>query len=189
MGQYHHYHRSINRPLPSVNPVLYTSFNLLKHIPRKMASLPAILSPPLNPREAITDALYRCLIGIDLNDAALFDSAWTPTSTFANNGKVSAGLEAIHTDMFDRVAAMDTTHYPNNIRINIAEDGVNASLTATVLAQHYRPGKGMEPGQTRLLAGAFYSVDLVKDGEVWKIQTFDMKLSWAEGDWGVMTGQ
>ncbi|RFU29579.1 hypothetical protein B7463_g6765, partial [Scytalidium lignicola] len=153
-------------------------------------SLPAALSPALSTREAIADALYRCVLGFDTADTVLFDSAFTQDASFAINGKVSKGLPAIYTDCFNRISKLDTTHFISNIRINISDGGSEASMTASALSQHYRSAKGMEAGQTRLMAGSLYWVDLVKvetDG-IWKIKDFKMKTTWAEGDWGVMTG-
>jgi hypothetical protein len=153
-------------------------------------SLPPTLSPPLSGRDAIADVLYRLVLGLDTNDSELFDSAFTPTATFAINGRVSEGLPAIHTDCFDVITKLDTTHFLTNIRITIDDSGKKAAATASALAQHYRGGKGLEPNQTRLLAGSLYYVDLIKDetGDLWKVQDFKMQATWAEGDWAVMSG-
>ena len=43
---------------------------------RSMA-LPAVLTPALDTREAVTDALHRFMLGMDTNDSELFDSAFT----------------------------------------------------------------------------------------------------------------
>ncbi|KAE8392581.1 hypothetical protein BDV23DRAFT_151073 [Aspergillus alliaceus] len=164
--------------------------NILGSIMASLPSLPATLSPALSGRDAIADALYRCVLGLDTNDLALFDSAFTPTATFSINGQVSEGLPAIHTDCFITIAKLDTTHFLSNIRINIADDGTKASATASALSQHYRAGKGLQPGQPRFLAGSLYYVDLVKEeaNDLWKIETFKLQSTWAEGDWGVMAG-
>ena len=116
-----------------------------------MASIPSLLatlSPALSGRDAIAVALYRLILGLDTNDSELSDSAFNPTSTFAINGRVSK---------------LDTTHFLTNIRITIADSGTKASATASALTQHYRGGTGLEPNQTRLLAGSLYYTDLVKD--------------------------
>lgn len=153
-------------------------------------SLPTTLSPALTGRDAIADALYRLVLGLDTNDKELFDSAFTPNSTFAINGRVSEGLPAIHTDCFDVITKLDTTHFITNIRTNIDDSGSKAAVTASALAQHYRGGKGLEPNQTRLLAGSLYYVDFIKDeiSGLWKVKDFKMQTTWAEGDWGVLTG-
>ncbi|CAG8907094.1 unnamed protein product [Penicillium egyptiacum] len=111
-------------------------------------SLPAALNPALSGRDAIADVLYRCVLGLDTNDMALFDSSFTSTATFSINGKVSSGLPAIHTNCFEVVSKLDTTHFVTNIRINIADSGVKAAATASALAQHYRGGKGHEPNES-----------------------------------------
>ncbi|KAI9036889.1 nuclear transport factor 2 family protein [Aspergillus affinis] len=155
-------------------------------------SLPATLTPALTGRDAIADAVYRCVLGFDTGDSALFGSAFLPDSTLEINGRVLSGLAAIHTDCFDPVSKLDTTHFVSNIRINIADSGTEASLTASSIAQHYRTGKGMEADQPRLLGGSLYYVDLVTregDGGLWRIKAFKMNSTWVEGDWGVMKGE
>src|SRR4051794_14034791 len=66
-------------PWESIQHSIYIyQHNPLSQQPKKrpkMTSYPLILSS-LTPREAITDALLRCFIGIDHNDAAIFDSAF-----------------------------------------------------------------------------------------------------------------
>lgn len=152
-------------------------------------SLPVVLSPALPDRDGIADTLYRIVLGLDTNDKELFDSGFTQTSTFTINDKTSTGLSAIHTDCFDVITKLDTTHFLTNIRISIADSSIKATATASALAQHYPGGKGLVPSQARLLAGSLYYVDLVKDeaSSLWKVQDFKMKVSWAEGDWAVMT--
>lgn len=153
-------------------------------------SLPATLSPALTGRDAIADVLYRLVLGLDTNNKELFDSAFIADSTFAINGRVSEGLPAIHTDCFEPISKLDTTHFITNIRTTVDESGSKAAVTASALAQHYRGGKGLEPSQTRLLAGSLYYADLVKDetSGLWKVKDFKMQSTWAEGDWGVLTG-
>ncbi|OQE25998.1 hypothetical protein PENFLA_c007G03545 [Penicillium flavigenum] len=152
-------------------------------------SLPATLNPALSGRDAIADALHRCVLGLDTNDMALFDSSFTPTATFSINGKVSSGLPAIHTNCFGIIKKLDTTHFVTNIRINIADSGVQAAATASAIAQHYPGGKGNEANAPHLLAGAQYYADFVKDegSGLWKIETFKALTPWSEGDWGVIT--
>ena len=149
-------------------------------------SLPAVLSPTLTDREAIADALYRFANALDTDDGPLFDSAFVEDASFTVNGRTTQGLKAIHSDIFDMIAKRDTTHFVTNIRINI--DGKRAKLTASTLAQHYRGETGLKPDQTSLMTGVLYWVDLVKVGSLWKMDTMQVKPTWAEGDWDVMEG-
>ncbi|KAL2836230.1 SnoaL-like domain-containing protein [Aspergillus pseudodeflectus] len=154
-------------------------------------ALPILLSPSLTPREAISDALYRCIEGVDTKNKALFDSSFTQTATFEVNGAVSEGLAAIHANCFDIIGPKNTTHFVSNIRIHIDESGEKAAMSAYALAQHYREGEGLKGDQERLLTGNFYQLQLVREaglaeGEFWRIETFVVKSSWAEGQWGVL---
>ncbi|KAK9317837.1 hypothetical protein V1522DRAFT_409055 [Lipomyces starkeyi] len=152
-------------------------------------ALPSAL-PSLGVREAITDALYRCVIGLDTADVALFDSAFTQDASFDLNGKVLDGLNAIHTGCYDFIAKLDTTHFITNIRVDVKDGESKAYVTASALAQHYRPQQGREPGATRLMTGSLYFLDCVKDDKdgLWKVTHWKLKSIWTEGDWGVMTG-
>ncbi|KAK9491202.1 hypothetical protein V1508DRAFT_226766 [Lipomyces doorenjongii] len=153
-------------------------------------ALPSAL-PSLGVREAITDALYRCVIGLDTADVALFDSGFTQDASFDLNGDVMEGLSAIHTRCYDFIATLDTTHFITNVRVDVKDGESKASMTASALAQHYRHKQGREPGATRFMTGSLYFVDCVKDGEdgLWKIKHLKLQSIWTEGDPGVMTGK
>lgn len=146
-------------------------------------SLPTTLSPPLSGRDAVADAVYRALLGFDTNHLDIFKSAFNEDSTFTVNDKVTEGLDKIVSELFGMVSKLDTTHHLTNMRINI--DGAKATLSATVLAQHYRGGTGTDPKAERYLAGGLYLLDLVKgngDVEVWKIASWKIQIIWGEGD-------
>lgn len=145
--------------------------------------VPISLSPGLSAREAIADAIYRCVVGLDTDDSALFSSAFTKDAVFDLNGNVMNGLDAINAQCFATVSKLDTTHFINNIRINIAGES-EASATCSALAQHYRPGEGVKPGATSLLTGCLYWLEFVKDdGEgLWKVKTWKLKAVWRSGD-------
>ncbi|KAJ9143459.1 hypothetical protein NKR23_g6521 [Pleurostoma richardsiae] len=147
-------------------------------------SLPAALSPPLDGRDAVADAIYRVVLGLDTNDLALFESALTEDAIFKINDYTMEGLPAIRSGCYDNIAKLDTTHFISNVRVNIAEGGSTASLSASALAQHYRAGTGNEGNAARLLAGALYLVDLVKEepAGLWKIKSWKMRTNWMEGD-------
>lgn len=134
-------------------------------------ALPIAL-PSLSLREAVIDSLYRCVLGLDTADVALFDSAFTKDAILDINGKVMEGLNAIHTECYDLIAKLDTTHFVTNVRVDVKEGESKASVTASVLAQHYRHEQGREPGATSLMAGSLYFVDCVKDDEdgLWKVR-------------------
>jgi hypothetical protein len=63
-------------------------------------NLPASLAPSLETREAISDALHRFMVGMDTNDSALFDPAFTLDARWDLYGRVMNGLEEIHEKCF-----------------------------------------------------------------------------------------
>ncbi|KAI1172408.1 hypothetical protein F4777DRAFT_516587 [Nemania sp. FL0916] len=161
-------------------------------------TLPTTLSPPLTPREAIADALYRCFAGLDTPDRDLWESSFTPDAICIMDGRLISGFEAITAQVYEPISRLDTTHFVTNVRVHIHENGIEAKLSASALAQHYRSGTGRQPDgdAPRLLAGGPYFIHLVKDmdaeeggGGLWRIKRFEMGPKWAEGDMTVITGQ
>ncbi|KAJ5525754.1 hypothetical protein N7494_012404 [Penicillium frequentans] len=152
------------------------------------APLPAAL-PSLTTREAITDTIHRAVLAFDTDDKALLESSFFPDAVFDLDGRVLNGLDEICAQSFDMVSKLDTTHFISNVRVNYIEGASTASLTASALSQHYRPNTGKTPGATNFMAGSLYYVDVIQDTDgLWKVKTWRMKVIWATGDIGVMTG-
>ncbi|ATY58977.1 hypothetical protein CCM_09537 [Cordyceps militaris CM01] len=162
-------------------------------------SISTNLSPTPSDREAIVDAIARCVCGLDTADRALFQSAFTADAVFELNGTLLHGLDEITALSFDIVSKLDTTHMTSNVRTTFAEGGRAATTTATGVAHHYRAGRGLsmeQGGHTeRLVVGSLYSIDLVKVEEedeeggkrtLWKAKTWRLKSVWSQGDWAVM---
>ncbi|KAJ6780141.1 hypothetical protein PWT90_10514 [Aphanocladium album] len=161
-------------------------------------TLSAHLSPPPSDREAIADAIFRCVCGLDTADNELFRSAFTADAVFDLNGKLLHGIDEISTGCYDNVSKLDTTHMTSNVRTTFSPDGRSAKTTAHGLAHHYPAGKGLameNNGNTqRLVVGSLYSIDLVKvesdatSGQepLWKVKVWRLKSIWTQGDWSVM---
>jgi hypothetical protein len=140
----------------------------------------------LRDRGEITDALYRFGLGQDLKDRDLFASAFTAdakldfrpaAARWGGQPPVMSGRDAI----VDSILAMftgrvETTHQVTNPRITI--DGDTARLTALVEAQHLLAA---DPGTHALLKNP-YTVDLVRDGDRWRIRRMRIDNTWFTGD-------
>ena len=146
------------------------------------------LTAPLSGRDAVADALYRCIIGMDTANDALFKSSFTTDAIFDLNGTIIDGFDAINSQCYAIVAKLDTGHYVSNLRINITDDESKAQLTCSSMAQHYPGGEGMKADSVHLLAGGFYYLDLVKDSAdgLWKIKHWTVKSTWSQGDYSVV---
>ena len=146
----------------------------------------------LTPREAITDAIYRAVIGFDRNDISIFNSAFVGEDvTFElhdGNRRVINGLSTIRTQVLESVGPMDTTHMISNVRVDVKDGADTASLTAYALAQHCPPGKGKVPDGPKYLVASEYRIDLMKDEAdgLWKIKKFVLDVIWRQGDASVM---
>ncbi|KAJ3477313.1 hypothetical protein NLG97_g8873 [Lecanicillium saksenae] len=161
-------------------------------------SLSAQLSPPPNDRDAVADAILRCVCGLDTADNELFRSAFTADAVFDLNGKLLHGIDEINAGCFDNVSKLDTTHLTSNVRTTFSPDGRTAQTTAHGVAHHYPAGKGLSMennGNTqRFVVGSLYSIDLVKEdgdsssgqGPLWKAKVWRLKSIWTQGDWSVM---
>lgn len=154
-----------------------------------LPSLPPALTPALGDREAISDAVYRCVVALDTDNKDLLVSAFTKDAVFDLNGTIMNGLEDIVAQCYQSIVKMDTTHFITNIRINVVEESRRAELTCSALAQHYNGGEGMKPGAVPLLAGSLYWLQLVKDQEdgLWKAKHWKVKSTWGQGNWGVFS--
>ncbi|CRG88989.1 hypothetical protein PISL3812_06024 [Talaromyces islandicus] len=145
----------------------------------------------LTTREAIADALYRCLLGLDTGDFAMFKSAWLaedPDTSFVIGDTTTVGFDNIAESLYKRIAALDTTHFTTNIRIDLKDGSDEASLTSYSLAQHYRAGEGLKREGQQLLTGGIYYVDLKEDkGDgLWKVKKWTLKFLWSEGDMSIV---
>jgi len=145
----------------------------------------------LTEREAIADALYRVLIGLDHNDIPMFDSAFAgdgDDAIFIFRGKEIKGRDNIKTEIIGWVGPMVTTHTISNARIDIKEGGKTAAFNSYVLAQHCPVGRGEDNYGPKWLACAEYFVDLVKDDSdgSWKIKKWLINVIWSQGDFSVM---
>ncbi|OAK96658.1 hypothetical protein IQ06DRAFT_359004 [Phaeosphaeriaceae sp. SRC1lsM3a] len=118
----------------------------------------------LTPREAVADALYRCLIGIDSNNIDLFESACLQTEdmTVVAGPIDIKGWTAIR-EFFQRVFTLMTTHITSNIRIELENGGNTASMTAHAIAYHIRPEDALKREDTSYTGSCLYHLDLVKN--------------------------
>ena len=150
-----------------------------------------VLLQGLTTREQIADVLHRACLALDANDAALWRSAWAaadPTIAFVINGATHTGFDAIDAACFQRTCWLDTQHHNGGVRIDVREGDDTARLTATAVNQHFRLGQGMAPGAANLIAGSRYDIDVVRDaGGQWRMHTWRIESSWAQGDWAVLT--
>ncbi|KAK4493660.1 hypothetical protein PRZ48_014845 [Zasmidium cellare] len=144
-----------------------------------------IIPAGMTPREAIADAMYRCLLGLDTANLALFESAWSNEHTvlFEMGTNAMHGLEEIKSKMYNLISTLDTHHNISNVRIDAQPGAKTAYMTAYALAQHHRSGEGVDTKSEHLISGAYYFIDVVEDGDgVWRIKEWRMTVAWLDGD-------
>lgn len=145
----------------------------------------------LTPREAVADALHRCVHGIDTNDQTLFASGCVQDSSMlVVAGPVTLeGWTAIN-GYFQRVFNLVTTHIVSNIRIELKDGADTAHMTAHALSYHVRPDDALKKEDTSYTSSCLYDIDLVKDGNdgLWKIKRWELKIQWTTGDIKVLHG-
>jgi hypothetical protein len=148
----------------------------------------------LSPREAITDALYRAILGFDRNDPEIFDSAFAgedvsfelrsapePPTIVNRLSNIKAGVLA-------SVGKMDTLHVISNVRVSYVDGEDTAGLKCYAQAQHCPEGRGREPDGPKWLVGGEYEIEFLRDGKdgLWKIKRWVLDVVWREGDRSVM---
>ena len=127
--------------------------------------------PGFSTREAITDALSRVIPALDTNNPHLFKSAWVPVSaSFIMNGN-TMGLD----DIFTLIGPLETTHSINNVRVDVKADA-SAHMTASALANHFRPGEGVDTEKKGCMGGSLYEADVVREGAMWRIKKWAMRV-------------
>jgi hypothetical protein len=133
----------------------------------------------------VVDALYRFGAGQDLDDRALFESAFAPHAVvdftqparrFGATITPFEGRDTITGIILGTVASLDTTHTVTNPRVKLAGD--RAELFALVEAQHLPKG---DHGRHLLLKN-IYTVTLVRDGVRWAIEHMVIRNVWFTGD-------
>jgi hypothetical protein len=141
-------------------------------------------------RTEIAETLYRFIRGIDLGDADLLTSSLTADVVFdftpaANKiGRafpVLLSREVVVGTIMATLGPLDTSHTVSNLHVTIKGEG--ATLNAYVMAQHFLPGEGPRPDCSRhALFMNRYDVDLVRDGDTWRISRVTIDNAWFEGD-------
>lgn len=150
----------------------------------------AVALTALNPREAVADALYRCILGIDSNNRELFHSGCLKNESMT----VLAGPFNIEgwtaiSEFFEKVFNLITTHITSNIRVELKDGADTASMTAHAIAYHVRPDDAFKPDDTSYTASCLYFMDLVKDNDgLWKIKKWEIKMLWSTGDRALLHG-
>ena len=126
-------------------------------------------------------------MGIDYNDVNLFDSGWSTTvePSFVAFGAKTEGLKAIKDQIFYPIGPMDTTHMISNVRL-LSETEHEATMSAYALAYHYRTGQGMKADADKYVSGVQYHLNLIKEGELWKVKEWTMHITWVDGNPEVM---
>lgn len=144
----------------------------------------------LTPREAIVDALHRCILGIDSNDHSLFESSCLKTEdmTVLAGGYTIEGWTSIN-DFFKRLSVMVTHHITSNIRVELKNDNT-ASMTAHAVAYHVKPEDALKKEDASYTAASLYFIDLVRDDVdgLWKIKRWEIRTNWTTGDVAILHG-
>jgi hypothetical protein len=146
----------------------------------------------LTPREAITDCLLRCFIGIDHNDSAMFESAFVGEDINLSHSSVPVpftSLSALKAGLFTRIGPLDTTHMLSNVRIDYKDGEDTAKIHAYALCQHAPPRRGKQPDGPKFTTGVDYNVEVVKSKDgFWQIRKGVLDVVWTQGDHSVMGG-
>jgi hypothetical protein len=140
----------------------------------------------LEDRTEIVDALYRFALGQDLQDRELFASAFAAdaeldfrpaAARWGAKVPLMAGRETIVTTILGSFAGrVVTTHQVTNPRVAI--DGVRASMTALVEAQHLLSADR----STYALLKNLYEVTLIRQDERWLVEWMRIDTVWFDGD-------
>ena len=140
-------------------------------------------------RYEITDALHRFAFGLDHGDADSLASALTEDCVLdfrpagkklgLDFGKLT-GRQAIVSTLIPLLGPLDTSHTVGNVQIEISED--TATLYCYMLAQHFMPRQGPQPGSENALLMNRYDGQLTRDGQKWRFRQIVIDNAWAQGN-------
>jgi septum formation inhibitor-activating ATPase MinD len=139
---------------------------------------------------AVVEALYRFAAGIDLRDRDLLASSldenavqdFRPAAAKAGfDYPVLEGKDLIVEALSTSLASLDTTHTVTNPRVTIDRD--TARLDALVEAQHLP----RSDHSRHYMMKNRYTVELVRNGDVWLIQRTTVDNFWRSGDPAVLS--
>lgn len=144
---------------------------------------------PLSDRDLVIETLSRYTYGIDNGNRQLFASTLTEDCFFDFSEYRKCGVDIPDTHgkkdtvdftMMGAGEAKHTMHYLSNFLVAI--EGDCATLTCYVLAQHYRLGEGLRhKNEDYFVMGHKYHVNLVREGNEWKIKVLKLRPSWVHG--------
>lgn len=143
----------------------------------------------LSDRDLVIETLSRYTYGIDDGNRELFASTLTEDCFFDFSEYRKRGVDVPDTrgkkDSVDFTMTgagdtKDSMHYLSNFLVTIEGDA--AKLTCYVLAQHYRLGEGLRhKNDDYFIMGHKYDVNLVREGNEWKIKVLRLRPSWVHG--------
>ncbi len=133
------------------------------------------------------------MVALDDGDEKLSASSLTENATmnlvFGKSGMPSRrieGRDSIAGTLMSHVGTvLDTTHMATNIRCTVKGD--KADLTSVIFAQHFRLGEGQPPEfQDFWMNGNKYQCSIVRDGDLWRIESVTIEPAWTLGKPEVM---
>ena len=140
-------------------------------------------------RYEITDSLHRFAFGLDHGDADSLASVLTEDCVldFRPAGKKLGldfpkldGRQAIVDALIPLLGPLDTSHTVNNVQVEVSDD--SATVYCYVLAQHFMPRQGPQPGSENALLMNRYDCELVRDGQKWRMRRMTIDNAWAQGN-------
>jgi len=161
-----------------------------KHVgSSKVIGMNTDLAQLANDRYEIADTLYRYAFGLDHGDADSLASALAEDCVLdfrpANKKlhldfAVVTGRQAILDSVLPLLGPLDTSHSASNLQIEISDD--SATLSAYVMAQHFMPRQGSQPGSEYALLMNRYDCELVRDGQKWRFKRITIDNAWSQGN-------
>jgi hypothetical protein len=142
-----------------------------------------------NDRYEIADALHRYCFGLDHGDADSLASALTEDCVmdFRPAGKrlnldigLVTGRQAILDSVLPLIGPLDTSHTATNLQIEVSDD--SATLSASLMSQHFMPREGARRGSENALLMNRYDCDAIRDGQKWRLKRITISNAWAQGD-------
>ena len=137
-------------------------------------------------RTAISDVVFRYATALDTRDWLLYRSCFTDNIEidFSSwNPEVKAALSADQwTGMAKAgISGFDATQHISSNHVHTL-NGDQAVCVSYMQAEHFLE---TDDGMKECTLGGFYTNDLVRTDDGWKISRCTLKVTWSRGDYGV----
>ena len=137
-------------------------------------------------RTAISDVVYRYATAVDTRDWPLYKSCFMENveidfSSWNPEAKAKLSSDQWTQMVKEGVSGFETTQHISSNHVHTI-DGDRAVCVSYMQAEHFLK---TDEGMKECTLGGYYTNDLIRTGDGWKISKCWLTVTWSRGDYGV----